>query len=69
MKIQLGFDYVETMSINGEEYVKLVDVPRIATFAYSDYLYNTFRDAMNDMKLLADTKKGIVTVINTKEQK
>lgn len=72
MKLNLGVQIFETVSINGEEYIKLEDLPAIADVVYGDHICKTLRQALSDMKVVSDVKSGkieVVNVANAQEEK
>ena len=68
-KIFLGFEDIEITTINDTDYVKLVDIDKLARYAYGNYLACKFRYAMDNVKFICDSNKGIVFVENADEVK
>lgn len=61
MFIDLGFNRFKTINIDGEEYVKLSDLPEIAQIAFIERVVDMTRDSFNKIKLVGDAKTGIIT--------
>ena len=66
-KIFLGFEDIQITTIDDVDYVKLADVEKLARYAYGNYLACKFRYAMDNVKFVCDSNKGIVFVENADE--
>lgn len=69
MKVLVGFEWVKTVEINGEEYVRLQDVPRMVHGLAVDRILEGARQACTNMVLSMETTPSGDIAMRFKEKK